>query len=67
TTECLLEGGVAGRDEYVRSASGSVVFAPDRHGRFRQQGACESLSLALRPDVLHNWLAEDLDQSLRRS
>lgn len=67
TTECLLEGGIAGRDEYVRSSSGSVVFAPDRNGRFRQQGACESLSLALRPDVLHNWLAEDLDKSLRRS
>lgn len=67
TTECLLQGGVADRDEYVRSASGSVVFAPDRRGRFRQQGPCESLSLALRPDVLRTWLAEDLDKPLQRS
>lgn len=65
-TDCWLEGGVAGRAEAVRETSGCVYYTPDRRGRFVQQGVCESLTVALRPDVLRAWM-EDMDAPLRRS
>ncbi|MGE8659055.1 MAG: helix-turn-helix transcriptional regulator [Achromobacter sp.] len=67
TTHCWLEGGPGGREAYVRETCGSVFFAPDRRGHFCQQGVCESLSVAVRPDVLREWLGHDMDQPLRRS
>lgn len=66
STDCWLEGGIAGRGEAVRETSGCVYYTPDRRGRFVQQGVCESLTVALRPDVLRSWI-EDTDAPLRRS
>ncbi|MEI1413298.1 hypothetical protein VUS17_34605, partial [Pseudomonas aeruginosa] len=40
---------------------------PDRRGRFVQQGVCESLTVALRPDVLRMWIEHEEDAPLRRS
>lgn len=65
-TDCWLEGGIAGHGEHVRETSGSIYFAPDRRGRFRQCGVCESVSVALCPDLLRAWL-DDRDAPLRRS
>lgn len=67
TTDCWVEGGVAGCNEYVRETSGSVCYTPDRRCRFGQHGACESISVAVHPDVLRTWLADDLDAPLRRA
>ncbi|MGE8690829.1 MAG: helix-turn-helix transcriptional regulator [Achromobacter sp.] len=63
---CWLDRGPASRGEYMRENAGSVHFAPGRHSRFHQQGACESVSVAVRPDVLRGWI-DDLDPPLRRS
>ncbi|MGE8690827.1 MAG: helix-turn-helix transcriptional regulator [Achromobacter sp.] len=65
-TDCWLAGGVAGQREAVKETSGCVYYTPDRRGRFVQQGVCESVTVALRPDVLRLWL-EDMDAPLRRS
>lgn len=65
-TDCWLEGGITGRGEAVRESSGCVYYTPDRRGRFVQRGVCESLTVALRPDVLRGWI-EDTDAPLRRS
>lgn len=50
----------------MRENAGSIQFAPGRHSRFHQQGACESVSVAVRPDMLQDWIGE-LDRPLRRS
>ncbi|CAB3627745.1 hypothetical protein LMG26696_00355 [Achromobacter pulmonis] len=67
TTHCWLEGGPAGGETQLRETSGSIFFAPDRRGHFCQQGLCESLSVAVRPDVLRKWLGHDTHQPLERS
>lgn len=65
-TQCWLDRGTASRGEYMRENAGSIQFAPGRHSRFHQQGACESVSVAVRPDMLQDWIGE-LDRPLRRS
>lgn len=66
-THCWMEGGPGGRETQVRETCGSVYFAPDRRGHFCQQGVCESLSVAVRPDVLREWLGQEHGSALRRS
>lgn len=65
-TRCWTEGGPVNQGEYARETSGSVYFAPGRRGRFHQHGPCESVSVAVHPDVLRGWIG-NLDRPLRQS
>lgn len=60
---CWLDRGTESRGEYMRENAGSVQFTPGRHSRFHQQGTCESVSVAVHPDVLLGWL-DDSDRRL---
>ncbi|WP_063570075.1 helix-turn-helix transcriptional regulator [Achromobacter ruhlandii] len=66
-TDCWLEGGVAGQGDAIRETSGCLYYTPDRRGHFAQHGVCESLTVALRPDVLRTWIEDEEDAALRRS
>lgn len=65
-TQCWLDRGTTSRSEYMRENAGSIQFTPGWHSRFRQQGPCESVSVAVRPDVLQEWLGDE-DRPLRLS
>ncbi|NVI84565.1 MULTISPECIES: AraC family transcriptional regulator [Janthinobacterium] len=63
---CWFEGGVGGHEHTVRINEGSINYGPDRRGRFSQQGAFESVTVMVRPDIFSTWL-DEVDPSLRQA